>query len=84
MWELYLFDGTTISSSGAPAIPGNLVLQLQAVGDLDHDRNTDILLRNVNNGRWFVYTLDGTTVESSGNVGMTSSLVWNVVFTEPF
>ncbi len=83
-WHVYLLDSTTILDNAELAgVPGDSVLQLQAAGDFNDDRRADLLIRNTNNGRWFTYTINGTLVETSGNVGMTTNLVWSVVFTDP-
>lgn len=80
-WWMYQTDGTEVlqnSNFGLLALTGNTTWEYKGSGDMNGDGKRDILLRNVDDGRWFVYALDGRSKidSSTGQISLTSDLSW--------
>ena len=66
--DIWLMNGTVISSAGSPAIPG-AGWSVVGVGDFNGDGMADLLWQNITTNELVIWLMNGTTIASTGTPG---------------
>ena len=79
-WYFYPMDGRKIRPGrGAAGLTANAAYALAGVGDLNGDGKEDVLLRHVDNGRWYYSPMNGRKLASGrGAANLTADRAWRM------